>query len=267
MQPNKSVSVITITHRREEELIRCLESVRDQDYQGEIEHIIIGDRSEPLKRLEAEIKKANPDIVICYLDLKKYNSQFIECYAPSRVGFMRNFGIRLAEGNYICQLDDDNTYDKNHISSLVETIESEPDIDIAYSWRRLVYENGDPYIEEEYPWTPNARLAFDKSDLSSYIYQELVRSGIRIPGENIVRDCVLTPDNSQVYTVDTSELMVKKQAHERFLFTVNFPWRQMTGDYSDDYAFVKKCHEAGLKFKCSEKVTLSYTIGGFSNKK
>jgi hypothetical protein len=50
------------------------------------------------------------------------------------------------------------------------------------------------------------------------------------------------------------------------LFTVKFPWRQMVGDYSDDYAFIKKCYEYGFKFKCSQKVTLTYVIGGVSNR-
>ena len=40
---NKPVSVITITHNREDELIRCIDSVRNQDYLGIIEHLVIGD--------------------------------------------------------------------------------------------------------------------------------------------------------------------------------------------------------------------------------
>ncbi len=266
MQENKVVSVITITRNREYELIRCIESVKDQDYDGRIEHIIIGDSSGPLKRRGEEIRKIGSNVVIHHLNLERYESEFIQCYAPSRTGFMRNVGIKLAKGEYICQLDDDNTYDRDHISSLAETIESEPDIDVAYSWRRLVYKDRTPYIEEEYPWMPDARLAFDNGRLSRYIYDELVKANIRVPGTNIVRDSVLTPDGKPVYTVDTSELMVKRHVHERFLFTVKFPWRQMVGDYSDDYAFVKKCHDAGHKFKCSEKATLTYTIGGVSNK-
>lgn len=263
---NQTVSIITITRNREKELVRCINSVKQQDYTGRIEHVIIGDNSEPLQRLEERIRAINSDVVIHHLDLRRHRSEFVQCYIPSRTGFLRNYGIRLATGDLICQLDDDNIYDREHISSLVETIESEPDIDIAYSWRRLVYEDGISYIKEEYPWTPEARLACSKSSLSGYVYEELVKAGIRIPGTNIVRDAVLDPDGEPVCTVDTSEFMARRRVHRKVLFTVVFPWRQMVGDYSDDYAFIKKCHEAGFKFKCSEKVTLTYTIGGFSNR-
>ena len=39
----------------------------------------------------------------------------------------------------------------------------------------------------------------------------------------------------------------------------------MVGDFSDDYAWVKKCYQSGIKFKCSDAATVNYTIGGISN--
>jgi hypothetical protein len=59
--------------------------------------------------------------------------------------------------------------------------------------------------------------------------------------------------------------MVKRSVHNSFQFVVDFTWREMTGDYSDDYAFVKKSYEAGLIFECSKKATLTYVLGGISN--
>ena len=262
----KTVSVITLTRSRDIQLLRAIDSVNKQDYEGSIEHIVIGDNSLPLRKRERQISLRYPNVRIFHIDINKFTSQFIDCYAPSRVGFIRNVGIRQAQGEYICQLDDDNYYDKNHISSLVQSIESEPNTDITFSWRRLLWNDGSPYVEEAYPWTPEARLAFGKEALSRYIYERLIKAGIRIRGSNIVRDTLITPDGEPVYTIDTSELMVKREVHSEFLFNVNFTWREMVGDYSDDYAFVKKCHEAGLKFKCSEKITLNYIIGGHSNK-
>ncbi len=262
---HKHVSVITVTQKRDAELLAAIESVAAQDYPGHVEHIIIGDDSKPLHSRENQIIDRHPHVNIVHVDMNKYRGHFDECYAPSRVGFMRNIGISLARGDYICQLDDDNLYDKNHVSSLVDTIESDPRIGVAYSWRRLVYSDGKPYDIDEYPWTPQARLAFSRDALSRYIFEELVKSGIRERGSNVVKDMLLAPDGQPVYTVDTSELMVRKEVHTIFPFTVHFFWRDMVGDWSDDYAFVKKCHEGDVQFKCSEKVTLSYTIGGVSN--
>jgi len=59
--------------------------------------------------------------------------------------------------------------------------------------------------------------------------------------------------------------MVRRSLHEQFKFVVDFEWREMVGDYSDDFAFVKLCHEAGVHFRASERATVNYTIGGVSN--
>jgi hypothetical protein len=59
--------------------------------------------------------------------------------------------------------------------------------------------------------------------------------------------------------------MVRREVHNDFKFVVNFEWREMVGDYSDDYAFVKLCYEAGISFKSTERATVNYTIGGVSN--
>jgi glycosyltransferase involved in cell wall biosynthesis len=134
-------------------------------------------------------KKSRQNNIVALLE---HQREFISFYSTSKLGFLRNFGISIANGDYICYLDDDNTYDSNHISSLVQTIESNPTIDIAYSWRRLVYEDGTPYLAEEYPWTPTARLASDKSSLSRFIYDHLVANGIRSPGSNIVKDTMIS---------------------------------------------------------------------------
>ena len=258
------ITVITLTKNRTDQLVACARSVKNQDYPGRVEHLIMGDDSPVLASLEKTLAGINNDILIQNVKLEDDYPGLIPFYAPSRTGVLRNLAIRKAAGRYICQLDDDNTIDADHISSLVETIESEPGIGIAYSWRRLVWEDGTPYLDQAYPWTPVARLAIDKTTLSGYIYNALVHAGIRVPGTNLVRDAILAPNKEPVYTVDTSELMVKKEVHQRFPFTERFTWREMVGDFSDDYAFVKRCHEGGVRFKASEKATLCYTIGGGS---
>jgi glycosyltransferase involved in cell wall biosynthesis len=261
----KSVAVVTITRSREEELLRCIESVSRQTYAGAIEHLIVGDESKILRRLEAEIADNYPRVRIVHVRTSEHAHEYKTVYYPSRIGYLRNLGVADSHAELFCHLDDDNTYHPEHISSLVDTILSEPDIGIAYSWRRMQRTDGSPYTFDSYPWTPQPRLATGKLELSKYIFQELVLGGVFIPGEPIVRDTLVDRRGCRVYTVDTNELMVRREVHNDFKFVVDFEWREMVGDYSDDHAFIKLCHEAGVLFKSSERATVNYTIGGVSN--
>ncbi len=261
----KSVAVVTITRSREDELLRCIESVSTQTYEGAIEHLIIGDESEILRRLERKILDDFPQVRIMHIRTSEYVHEYNEVYYPSRIGYLRNLGLEASDAELFCHLDDDNTYDSDHVSSLVATILSEPEIGIAYSWRRMQRSDGSPYIFDSYPWTPQPRLAVGKPELSKYIFEELVLGGVFTPGEPVIRDALIDQRGRHVYTVDTNELMVRREVHHDFKFVVDFEWREMVGDYSDDYAFVKLCYEAGIRFKASRRATVNYTIGGVSN--
>jgi glycosyltransferase involved in cell wall biosynthesis len=259
--------VITITRDRGEPLLRAVESVTCQTYGGRIEHIIVGDESQALRSLSSSIRARQPNAVISHVTTSKHYDKFNPIFIPSRLGFLRNVGISLANSDYICYLDDDNTFASDHVASLVATIESGPPrVDIAYSWRRLVLANGAPFTSREYLWTPEPRLATSKSALSQHIFEELVAGGIRIPGDDVVRDAVIDSRGMKVYTVDTNELMVRRYVHDQIEFVVDFEWREIVGDYCDDYAFVKRCHEAGMCFKASKMPTINYTVGGVSNR-
>jgi glycosyltransferase involved in cell wall biosynthesis len=261
----KSVAIVTITRSREDELLRCIESVSKQTYKGAMEHLIIGDESEILRRLEPRILDSFPHVRIMHVQTSECAHEYKEVYYPSRIGYLRNLGLAASDAEVFCHLDDDNTYDSDHVSSLATIMLSEPEIGIAYSWRRMQFSDGSPYLFDSYPWTPQARLAVGKPELSKYIFDELVLGGVFTPGEPVVRDTLVDRRGFRVYTVDTNELMVRREVHDEFKFVVDFEWREMVGDYSDDYAFVRLCHEAGIRFKSTERATVNYTIGGVSN--
>lgn len=260
----KTVSIITPTYNRGENLFECIETVVNQTYAGKIEHVLMSDRSPFVQANRARLLEKNPNLTIIDVDQEKLKEEVIACFIPSRLSWIRNCAVQASQGDYVCYLDDDNKLSPDHIESLVEAIESELDIDIAYCWRQMVWEDGTPWIEEEYPWTPQARLATSKEALSSHIYEELVRAGVRTPGSNIVKDTVISEDGQQLYTVDQGEFLVKKDVHLTIPLTVKYPWRKMTGDYSDDHDFIERAYLAGCRFKCTEKATLYYTIGGCS---
>lgn len=262
-----AVTVITPTRNRQLELFDCIKSVREQSYVGPIEHMILSDGSEFVRNNADQLRQINPQLIVNDVDRKALANAACPFYIPSILGHIRNSAVERASGDLVCYLDDDNRITSDHIESLVDAIMSEPDIDIAYSWRQLVYSDGTPFLKEEYPWTPNARLAISREQLSRHIYEELVRLGIRIPGSNVVRDTVIAVDGQPLFTVDQGEFLVKKSVQLRIPFTVRYPWRKMVGDYSDDHDFIERAYYAGCKFKCTERASLIYAVGGCSQEK
>ncbi len=260
------VSVVTVTKDREESLVRCAESVAAQDYFGPIEHVIVVDDRYLADATLAKLRVRGRGVRVTSVRTSENIEEFQSFFTVSRIGYLRNRAITLCRGEYVAYLDDDNTYLPEHISTLVDLLERDETASIAYSWRYLLQANGDPYEEPRYPWTPWSRLATDNDRFALHIHQELLRTGIRVAGDHIQRDAVIAADGEPVHTVDTSELLVRRQVHSNHRWVTRFTWREMTGDYSDDYAFVKQCHEAGLRFVCSRRPTVNYYLDGVSNR-
>jgi glycosyltransferase involved in cell wall biosynthesis len=260
------VSVITVTRDREETLLRCAGSVVAQDYLGQIEHLIVVDDRQLGQRTADRLRAINNEVRIEEIRTSDSQADFQTFFSVSRIGYLRNRGIDLCHGTYVAYLDDDNTFLPNHISSLVRLLEESKDAAIAYSWRYLLGADGEPYREPRYPWAPWSRLATDNERFACHIHEELLRTGIRRPDDHVQRDAVIASDGSPVFTVDTSELLVRRELHSSQRWVTRFTWREMAGDYSDDYAFVKRCHEAGVRFVCSEQATVNYYLNGVSNR-
>jgi hypothetical protein len=120
-------------------------------------------------------------------------------------------------------------------------------------------------LAEAYPWTPKARMATSQDLLSRYIYDSLVDGGVRVPGDPIVRDTLVDTLGREIFTVDTNELLTSRNLLLETPNIVEYEWREMVGDYSDDYAWVRRCYMNGVRFKSSRQVTVNYTVGGVSN--
>lgn len=98
------VSIIVATYRREFELQRALESVKEQQYK-DIETIIVDDNADlefnnKVSAVVEAFKKENPQMAITLIT------------NPKNMGSAetRNIGIRESKGEYITFLDDDDVY-------------------------------------------------------------------------------------------------------------------------------------------------------------
>jgi glycosyltransferase involved in cell wall biosynthesis len=113
-----------------------LASVSAQDHE-DVEHLVIVDGPERYEDVEYEIEKAG--------DLRSLNLVKLP-YPVGTNGWnghrMYAAGPFLANGDFVMWLDDDNTLEPDHISSLLSVIK-EKKLDWAYSFRNIVDKNGE----------------------------------------------------------------------------------------------------------------------------
>ena len=134
-------TIITATTGRQE-LYRCIESVAKQTYPN-IQHLIIADGPETHAkvqniRYQASIKgNHNVDIINLPFSIGKDRWNGHRIYGA---------GTYIADGDYVCFLDDDNTLEPNHIQSCFDVI---PNYGIqsptgwSYSLRKIVSLSGE----------------------------------------------------------------------------------------------------------------------------
>lgn len=117
------VSVIIPTYNRPTHLVKAIDSVLAQDYQGGIEIIVIGDNCPVIDRVMRDVYRNQNSIIWFNLE-KNYGAGG---------AIPRNFALKnLATGSLITYLDDDNTIEPSHISDLVKTI-LQNDVDYAFT--------------------------------------------------------------------------------------------------------------------------------------
>lgn len=118
------VSVIIPTRNRPELLARAVQSAVEQTY-ANLEILVIDDASDDDM---AEVTRKFNDERITYVRRGEASQ--------GRVGRVRNTGLRLATGEYIAYLDDDNTMKPEHVARLVAYLEEHPDVGMVYcdSW-------------------------------------------------------------------------------------------------------------------------------------
>ena len=119
-QPNRRpmVSVIITTYNRPKYLTESLRSVLDQSFQ-DYEVIVVNDAGEDVSQI---IQNANDDRVI-----------YVQHSQNLGLSAARNSGLKIARGKYVTYLDDDDLYYPNHLSTLTDFLENNPEYQVAYT--------------------------------------------------------------------------------------------------------------------------------------
>jgi glycosyltransferase involved in cell wall biosynthesis len=252
---DRLVTVVTITRNRPDRLLRAAASVAAQEG-VHLQHVVVGDDCPALAgSFRAELHRRFPSLVS--VNVGPVRDGRTEAYLPSRLGFLRNLGARVGTGKLIAQLDDDNVFRPDHLVTLVRALESRPEAQVAHSWRRLLTPDGQPFVPVDDPWHPDPARRAD-----SYAY--LASLGIFEPGSPVVRDTLMVRGRV-IARVDTSEFLVRRGLHERLPWPTDFSRAQQKLGFTEDLVFSHRLVKQRVEVACSERPTLDYYMGGYSN--
>jgi glycosyltransferase involved in cell wall biosynthesis len=132
------VSVIIPTYNRFKYLLNAIESIKNQTYEN-IEIIVVNDKS-------TQEEYYTHNFEGCKVIHLEKNSKEILGFACA--GYVRNQGIKVASGDYICFLDDDDYFLPHKIQTQIETMINE---NFLFSATEGLIGNGPYNIKNKYP--------------------------------------------------------------------------------------------------------------------
>jgi glycosyltransferase involved in cell wall biosynthesis len=123
--------------KREEKLIRAIDSVLDQSF-TDWELVIVADGCDKTYQIVSENYSGHKG-VDCYLISKQ----------AMWTGSCRNFGISKAKGEWICYLDADDYFGENHLDIIYRNMPSDHELAVAtdWVWFNDLVKSGDKLLE------------------------------------------------------------------------------------------------------------------------
>jgi glycosyltransferase involved in cell wall biosynthesis len=244
------VTIITPTFNRPELLFQAVESVTKQTYRS-IEHIIVGDNCPMLETIEVKEKlfRLNPALRLTNLKPGEPIT-----YGPARIARVRNAGIDLTNGDFIAHLDDDNTFDADHVEGLLEAFNNCPEAVMTFSYRKLLIEGIEPYLYSYHPWSPDLETA-------RKVYEVYSRMGIYQTNSHLMRDRISFHEERDC-TLDTNEMMIKREFHQIFKFKTDFSEAMKEQELGEDDVFCEEVYRQGYRVAASGRFSLNFRVGG-----
>lgn len=253
-----AVTVVTPTKNRCDSLIRALDSVRSQAGVV-VEHIVVGDDCQSLANpsFSQHLAQEYPEVKVVNVRPQDRPEE-LQDYKPARLSTLRNLGVTMGTGRYVAHLDDDNRFEEDHLTSLVQLLEASPEVPVAHSWRHLVRADGTPFlIGHTDPWFPTEQGRRES-------FKRLAAAGVLESGSSVVKDR-LRHGTEVVARVDTSEYLIRRAFYVDHPFPVRFSRGQQLLEMTEDMAFSHLLVRLRVPVVCSERATLAYTMGGYSN--
>lgn len=268
-----AVTVLTLTRQRPRELARAVVSVRGQDHAGKVEHLIIIDDDPASEETLRQLGPSEPGRT-----LRWHLQSRPKMDAPTalrgrdavypRLARLLNWGVAHANSEWIAFLDDDNEYEPDHLSSLMECARIHS-CHAVHSARQMLTREGKPYLDPFFPGAPNA-------EEGSRIFELMCQRGVWIRGTNIlqdrvdaVRSCfrnstVMNGDDA-VFLVDQNLWLIQRVLLQRFPIPEAFTEAEIMANTCPDDKLLEVLVRNGVKILSSGRPTVRYYLGGISN--
>lgn len=241
------LSVLTVT-RRATTLARCLQSVARQDYTGRLEHLILVDDLPETAHDLSSSPRLPPWTTVINVPRSALDRD-----GPARLGALRNQAVSMARHDFIVFLDDDNSWDSEHLRTLCIALQG-GEYDMAHTQRSLYANDGQPYLRAEFPW------ARDRATRKE-IYERYVDLGVVTPGDNTFRDRMGLPDSS----VDLGEWLLRRDLLREHPFVSTYNEDDWNHIRVEDRKLAEDIAGAGASVATTQRPTLRYYLGGYSN--
>ena len=250
---NRPITIITITRGRPSLLRRAIKSVKDQIFNGEIQHLIIVDACTRTQDFLVKNFKRSPQLEWI---LFERGSQDVS--GPNRLARLRNIAVHSSKYEMIAFLDDDNVFECNHLSSLAY-LARDTGIPAVYSYRQLLYANGEPFLEHRSPWRRDIKASRER-------YKELCKVGVFKLGSNIMYDRADSLKHpNPIRTVDTNEWLFNGSLLLHLPFVESYTHNDWVENNTEDKKLVQQIIRQEIPTSCTQLPTLKYYLGGYSN--
>lgn len=142
---NSDISIIVTTWNRESFLVDALESILRQDYQGRTQVIVCDDGS----------TDGTQDVIESYrsklerLDVVREEPEPEDRLKQLRLAIMINKALPLCDGRYISYLPDDDVYKPERNRLMIQYLDDNQDVYLAYHWMKLLLVSPDKAVVGE----------------------------------------------------------------------------------------------------------------------
>lgn len=241
------VTVLTVTRGRPSLLQRAIDSVDRQSHANLIHIILIDDCIDTYFALEKNERL--PQHIHYFLRGRRID----ERSGPVHLAELRNLMIRMTNTKWLCFLDDDNEYEADHISKLLECAHNHR-VSAVHSWTQLfAFDNG-PYLEESWPWCRDKEQGKIK-------YRKMTGKGAIKAGSNILREGV---DNFPDRCVDTSAWLLDRSILSDNTMSSDFSFQEWVDNKAEDDKLMGYLLQKKEPVVCNENASLKYYLGGYS---
>lgn len=270
MKNKKHISVVTVTSgTRQRELLRACQSVADQQSDAVSEHIILLDgyhQERPVRNLLSDYEG-----LVKIIPMERPNEDDGGTGRGSvypRISRLFNAGAEQASGSLISYLDDDNTFEPEHLA-ILEQEGRACDVVAHNSGRNILHADGSPYKRKSFPWSPS-------KEIGDRVYRILASRNVWPEGGNQLYDQVdiefdswesstIMSDKDPTFVIDQSVWLLDKSVVLEAGFPTVYSAEQISKNICPDDLFLERLVQSGVAVSSVRVATVNYYLGGISN--